>query len=285
MKEVLVSVLMPVYNTKESYLREAVESILKQTYRNFEFIVLDDGSEERVAEVIKSYRDPRIIYFNFGHLGITKQLNRGILGARGKYIARMDADDIALPERLAKQVDFLENHPEISVLGTELELFPNGRVVKRLQYPGFFDLLGGTVVGHPTVMWRKADFERYSLRYNENCSCAQDYELWSRAIRVLRFANLTEVLLRYRVHDGQVSASKQQIQAQITEQARKNMLAFLTQDVKLQQEILNLALDLRRDEKKVTRWQKLFSLSNCHFMGYKFKRLILAGHQFIFRKL
>ena len=72
MKEVLVSVLMPVYNTKESYLREAVESILKQTYRNFEFIVLDDGSEERVAEVIKSYRDPRIIYFNFGHLGINQ---------------------------------------------------------------------------------------------------------------------------------------------------------------------------------------------------------------------
>ena len=197
----------------------------------------------------------------------------------------MDADDIALPERLAKQVDFLENHPEISVLGTELELFPNGRVVKRLQYPGFFDLLGGTVVGHPTVMWRKADFERYSLRYNENCSCAQDYELWSRAIRVLRFANLTEVLLRYRVHDGQVSASKQQMQAQITEQARKNMLAFLTGNAKLQQELLNLALDFRRDEKKVTRWQKLFSLSNCHFMGCKFKRLILAGHQFIFRKL
>ena len=281
-----ISVLMPVYNTKEEYLRTAVESILQQTRKDFEFIILDDGSEKNIRDIIHSYSDPRIVYLNFGHLGLPKQLNLGIDRAKGKYIARMDADDISLPERFEKQVDFLETHPEITVLGTDLLLFPEEKIITHLQYPGFFDLLGGTIVGYPTVMWRRDDFERYGLRYDENCICAQDYDLWSRAIRYVKFANLPEVLLKYRLHEGQVSSSKQNIQIQVTEKVRQNMLDFLTQDEDVRKKLLKFAICQKRKKCVYEQnfWQRMFSIKNCYFMGEKFKKMVVCGRSFIFRQ-
>ena len=115
----VISVIMPVYNTKEKFLREAVESILNQTFTDFEFIIINDGSDSITEDIILSYKDLRIKYLkNEQNLGIVQSLNKAVKTAKGKYIARMDADDISMPHRLEKQYEFMENHPQCGVCGT-----------------------------------------------------------------------------------------------------------------------------------------------------------------------
>ena len=118
-----VSVVMPAYNA-EKYIGEAIDSILNQTFTDFEFIIIDDGSSDRTADIVKSYSDPRIrLLANERNSGIVASLNRGIQKATGKYIARMDADDYSRLDRIKKQVDFLDNHPEVIALGTSFSTF------------------------------------------------------------------------------------------------------------------------------------------------------------------
>ena len=120
-----VSVLMPVYNTKEEYLREAIESILNQTFRDFEFLIIDDGSTNGAQAVIKSYQDERIRFVqNETNLGIFKTRNKLCAMARGEYVATFDSDDISLPTRLEKEVAYLDEHPDVSVVGAWYERFP-----------------------------------------------------------------------------------------------------------------------------------------------------------------
>ena len=120
-----ISVLLPVHNTKEQYLRESIESILTQTYTNFELLIINDAStEEHIVPVISSYLDSRIVYCYSDKKNIASALNIGIHKARGKYIARMDSDDIAYPERLEKQINYLESNPHISLIGTGMTLMP-----------------------------------------------------------------------------------------------------------------------------------------------------------------
>src|SRR6185369_12980087 len=113
----LISVVLPVYNGEE-YLRESIDSILKQSYSNFEFLILNDGSSDRSEEIIQSYSDPRIKYHKHANCGLAATLNKGIELAKGEYIARQDQDDISLPTRLEKQITFLENHSEYAMVGT-----------------------------------------------------------------------------------------------------------------------------------------------------------------------
>ncbi len=110
-----ISVVMPVYNTKEEWLREAIESILNQSYKDFEFIIIDDGSDKSIEPIVNSYNDARIVLIRQENLGIAKSLNYGFKISKGEYIARMDSDDISLPERFEKQVNFLDKNPQISV--------------------------------------------------------------------------------------------------------------------------------------------------------------------------
>ena len=112
-----ISVVMAVYNG-EKYLREAIDSILNQTFKDFEFIIVNDGSTDRTREILESFIDPRIVLIHQEHMGLTKSLNRGIALAKGKYIARQDADDISMAERLEKQFNFLESHENVALLGT-----------------------------------------------------------------------------------------------------------------------------------------------------------------------
>src|SRR5699024_5416050 len=117
------SIIMSVYNANEEHLRDAIESILRQTFKKFEFLIIDDASENNVDKLITSFRDSRIIYLkNERNIGLTKSLNKGIKISKGKYIARIDSDDIAYPDRLQKQFDYLENHPEVGVLGSQAKL-------------------------------------------------------------------------------------------------------------------------------------------------------------------
>lgn len=202
-----VTVLMPVYNG-ERYLRDAVQSILGQSYADFEFLIVDDGSSDGSVEIIRSYADPRIrLIHNEQNLGLVASLNRGLELARGEFVARMDADDVSRPERLARQVQFLDANPKVGVCGSWVQFFPEKYVWK---LPGTseeircrqFSMAG---VGHPSVMMRRELFLGHGLFYNPDYLHLEDFELWDRALRYMEFANLQEVLLDYRISPGQVS--------------------------------------------------------------------------------
>lgn len=205
---VSVTVLMPVYNG-ERYLREAVESVLSQTYTDFEFLIIDDGSCDRTGDILASYHDPRIrLIRNTVNLGMTTSLNKGLELARGKYIARMDCDDISLPQRLSRQVAFMEMHPEVGLCGSWAKT--TGQASKDLwRYPVDPEvikctLLFSSILVHPSVMFRRELFLKAGLLYNVNFKRAQDYELWVRAARHTVVTNIGEVLLYYRLHPEQV---------------------------------------------------------------------------------
>lgn len=203
-----VSVLMPVYNTEESYLREAIESILNQTFSDFEFIILNDGSTNNAQDVILSYSDSRINYvINEKNLGLIKTLNKGFDLAKGEYIARMDSDDISLPERFQKQVNFMDENPNVHVVGTWYEWFPKCKV----QKPATNDkaikeclLASSNSIAHPTVMLRKSVIDNLQARYDENFAYVEDYALWLSLIDKVDFANIDEILLKYRIHPNSV---------------------------------------------------------------------------------
>lgn len=203
-----VSVLMPVYNTEESYLREAIESILNQTFSDFEFIILNDGSTNNAQDIILSYKDTRINYvINEKNLGLIKTLNKGLDLAKGEYIARMDSDDISLPERFQKQVDFMDKNQNVHVVGTWYEWFPKCKV----QKPAVTDkaikeclLASSNSIAHPTVMLRKSVIDSLNARYDENYAYVEDYSLWLSLIDKVDFANIDEILLKYRIHPNSV---------------------------------------------------------------------------------
>ncbi|MCS6824874.1 MAG: glycosyltransferase [Cytophagales bacterium] len=210
-----VSVLMCVFNG-EKYLKEAMDSILCQTFTDFEFIIIDDNSTDRSVDMIRSYTDRRIRLFrNEENIGLTKSLNKGIELARGKYIARMDADDISLPDRLAVQVQFMEENPQVSLVATHIALIDtegaikgywqddidtttHEKIVNRLPH--------SNCIAHPSIVIRSEILKRY--RYNEECTNSQDWELWLRLSTTGHtFAKITEVKLHYRIHHNSISCT------------------------------------------------------------------------------
>lgn len=211
----MVSVIMPVYNA-ERYLTEAVESILRQTFRDFELIVIDDCSTDSSLAMMKSFAegDERVrLLENAQNLGITPTLNRGIQAARGKYIARMDADDVSLPDRLEKQVAFLQANPEIGLIsGDALGIDANGIEIDAdyslTVEPGYVKwlLLFTCPITHPAVMGRKALFEQAG-GYDVVLQYAQDYDLWQRMSQFTQITNLPDVLVRRRVHSQSIGAA------------------------------------------------------------------------------
>jgi hypothetical protein len=216
----------------QPYLPEAVESILGQTFNDFEFLIIDDASTDGSSEYLASLSDSRIrLLANKTNLGLTRSLNRGLDEARGEYVARMDHDDISLPDRLAAQVAYLDAHPEVDVLGTwarTLGLNPE----QTWRYPLAdadirAEMLFASVLVHSSVMLRRASLEAHELRYDPAIARAQDYELWTRAAPHLHFANLDEVLLRYRVHPGQVGAQQHAEQQAVADTVRAGQLKAL----------------------------------------------------------
>lgn len=201
-----ISVLLPVYNC-ELYIKEAIDSILNQTFSDFELLVIDDASTDKTVEIIKSFSDSRIILTQKSrNSGLIDSLNFGVSIAKGKYLARMDGDDISLPERFSKQVDFLETNPNIIMCGTAYKTF--GAIEKEIRHPLSHEKIAvqlclNSAFGHPTVMGKKAIFEKHN--YNKDFEKVEDYELWSRLIFEGQVANIDEVLLLYRVHENQVS--------------------------------------------------------------------------------
>ncbi|MEW5961324.1 MAG: glycosyltransferase family A protein [Chloroflexota bacterium] len=247
----LVSVLMPVYNG-EPYLQEALESILAQTFTDFEFIVIDDGSTDHTGAILAGYeqRDKRLRVYRQDNQGLTAVLNWGIDLSLGRYIARMDADDISRPERLARQVAFMEVHPEVGVCGTWVETIGElgGQV---WQYPVESctircQLLFESALAHPSVMLNRELFIGAGLYYNPVYKQAQDYELWVRASQHFALANIPAVLLRYRLHSYGVGRRHNEEQLARSNQIRLIQLKNLNISPALAEVKLHQALGVKR---------------------------------------
>ena len=200
-----VTVLIPVYNGHR-YVAQAIESILDQTFTDFELLLIDDGSTDRSVDVLRSYSDPRVrLVLNERNLGIPGTLNKSLGLARGKYFAVLDNDDYARPERLERQVDFLERHPDFAAVGTwgvtTDEAGNTTGVIKRLLVASEevqSHLLFRCCLLHPSVMAKTAVLREYG--YSEEFVTCADFDLWTRVARTHRLASLPEILLHHREH-------------------------------------------------------------------------------------
>lgn len=207
-KSSTISVVMPVYNG-EQFLKEAIDSILNQTYSDFELLLINDGSTDDSENIIFSYIDPRIVYIkNQQNIGLIKTLNKGLDLATGEFIARMDQDDIADSSRFEIQLEVFRNNSDIGVCGSWLTRFGSNcenRLIKVPQNNEIIKigLLGNNQFAHPTIMLRKSLIGE--MRYDVNSKSAEDYEFWTRLSRITELYNIQEPLLQYRVHDANIS--------------------------------------------------------------------------------
>ena len=214
-----VSVLMPVYKTNEKYLREAIDSILNQTFKDFEFLILDDCPDDDREEIIKSYKDNRIKYTkNEKNLGIALSRNKLIDMAKGEYLAIFDHDDISLPERLKKQVQYLDEHQDVGVVSSNVKNLIEGRIsanpIDNIDIK--IALTQKCIISHSASMIRKSVLINNNIRYEECFSPSEDYALWCRLIPFTNFYNIPEVLFYYRDHTENTSHKQQEKMQQAT---------------------------------------------------------------------
>ena len=223
----VVSMVISAYNA-ESYIGDAVSSILRGNFTELELIVVDDGSTDRTTTVLSGIRDGRLTLLeNERNRGVAFSFNRAIRESSGKYIAFLGADDISLPYRLQTQYEFMESRPDIDICGGWMEKFGDETGVIRLPVNDAHirtQLLWGCCMAHPTVIMRRDTVLRHSLYYDENLSSAVDYDLWARAIDVAKFHNIPEILVRYRVHSEQISVARKKEQEAMAQYISENLL-------------------------------------------------------------
>lgn len=208
----MVDIIVPVYNAAP-YLKEAIDSLLNQTFSDFRIILINDGSTDNSLEIIQSYDDPRIAIINMPkNGGIVKALNAGLSAATAKYIARFDADDNCVNDRLEKQVNYLEKNPDVGVLGGQMEIFGgnSNHIYTSEQLPIHHEdivisLVFKNVMAHPTVMFRKSLLDDNGLSYSSDFPHMEDYDLWLKLIKLTKFHNLNDVLIRYRMMGQNIS--------------------------------------------------------------------------------
>lgn len=211
MKRPHVTVLMSVYNS-EKYLREAIDSILAQTFNHFEFLIVNDCSSDSSFELMKSYNDSRIrIIKNPTNIGLTRSLNIGISNAKGEYIVRMDADDISCHNRLELLVQYMDNNPDVGICGSwaeTIEKSPRKLTPDCSPENIRTELFFHNIIIHPSVIIRKSVLEGNHLEYNEKLLFAQDYDLWVKCSKYTKITNIPEFLLRYRISNTQLSSNR-----------------------------------------------------------------------------
>ncbi len=248
MSEPAVSVLMPAYNAA-AHICEAVDSVLAQTFQNFELLIVNDGSSDDTVALVESYSDDRIrLVNNEQNLGLPATLNKGISMCKAPYIARMDADDICYADRLQKQFDFMEDHPQVGLLGGWAKKFDaeEGDMIHPATSSENLkiNLLISCVFIHPSVMFRRSALGKLDVLYRD--VVAEDYDLWIRLAEVTEVANIPEFLLQYRVHGGQLTQSKktenndesmgirfsllENLLGNITEEDKASLLDIVNQD-------------------------------------------------------
>lgn len=224
----LISVVMPTFNSAK-YLTAAISSILNQTLKNFEFIIIDDGSTDSTGKIIKRFsrKDKRIIIIkNKINLGIVKSLNKGIEKSKGEYIARMDSDDWSYPDRLGKQISFMKKHPDVVICGGKINICDENLKIKSTRhYPTTDKKIRENIFeinpfAHPAVMYKKTAVIKAG-GYNEKLFTVEDYDLYFRLGKFGKFRNLTSNLLKLRTHKNSVSNKF------INKQARLNLYVRL----------------------------------------------------------
>ncbi len=240
---ITVSVILPVYNC-EKYIFESVTSVLNQTFSDFELLIIDDCSTDATLSIIKSINDARIILIQKPkNSGYTDSLNMAIKLAKGKYIARMDGDDICLPERFAKQVAFLNANREVILCGTAIQMIGSDKVLKHpvAHEEILTKLCFGTSFCHPSVMVRKEIL--LENNYDKSFEPAEDFELWTRLAFLGKLANLDAVLLQYREHPNQISNTNTSVQLNNAFRAKLQMLNHLSVLDSFTKEEVSVALE------------------------------------------
>ena len=232
-----VTVLMSVYNC-EKFLSESIESILNQVFADFEFIIIDDGSRDRTWEILKAYeaQDNRIVLLkNTLNIGLTKSLNKGLSQAKGRYVARQDADDISLPERIKRQVEYLDTYSDVVLVSCNIDYMGSGgkSIGKSRRHSEpllikWFLMFYNHIGGHSQVMFRIQPVLRLA-GYSEERYYSQDYELWLRLSQKGKFVILPDVLLRYRYHENKISYSSKDDQKLYSLMDSKMQLQRLTE--------------------------------------------------------
>ena len=233
----LVSVLMAAHDAAR-FLHVAIQSILRQTVADLELVVVDDASGDRTAAILAEVADPRLVLLrNDERLGLAASLNRGLDAARGRYVARLDADDVALPDRLERQLARIRAEPAIAVVGSAaLELDSRGRPGAFHSMPSSADAirwhsLFGAPFLHPSVLVDREVLEKHGLRYDSEFLESEDYDLWARLLAYAEGDNLPEPLLLYRVHSGQASRARRDIQREFQLRVARREIARVAPDL------------------------------------------------------
>ncbi len=241
---------MPVYNCRP-FIEESVNSILKQTFIDFELIIIDDCSTDGTYEYLQALSDKRIrLIRKERNSGYTISLNIGLEMALGKYIARMDGDDISLPDRFEKQVIFLEKNPECILVGAGYKIIDSDRYwipAEREHDKIVVAMLEHSPFAHPTVMLRNRVLEMHQIKYDIGYEPAEDYKLWTRLQNYGRLANMPEAVLLYRYHPNQTSVVRAKRQADITSQIQRELMAELCGDENLKEEDVLVIINDRND--------------------------------------
>ncbi|MDF2431619.1 MAG: hypothetical protein JWP44_1250 [Mucilaginibacter sp.] len=271
----MVTVLMPVYNA-EPYLKEAIQSIIDQTFTDYKFVIINDGSSDNSEDVIKGFKDERISYIKHEtNTGLINTLNEGLDLAQSKYIIRMDADDISIPERFEKQVSFMESNPEIDICGAWLSVINTNQIITHpvTNEECKVQLLQNTVLGHPAAILRRELIVKNNLKFDKNALYAEDYKFWADAsINGLKLANIPEILLHYRAHKAQVSTSNWESQLQSAENIKLWYAKYFFSDLlenklKLYSDFINRSINSFTDFIEVRKLVKQLKGEN-HLRNY-----------------
>lgn len=220
----MISLIMSCYNA-EKYVAETINSILEQTYTDFEFIIIDDNSIDKTVDIIKGYKDERIrLFINETNKGLTVNLNFALRKAKGNYIARVDSDDVFLLNKLEMQIKYLEKHHEINLLGTNAYIYGTKKIMKMPTTHS--QILGSIILYNPfihsSIMVKTETINKYL--YNESFRHSQDYELWSRLVFNEKVFNINKPLLKYRIHENQVSKKAEASQNHLSSIIKSNII-------------------------------------------------------------
>lgn len=222
-----LTILMPVYNG-EQFLTETIDSVLTQTFNDYDFLIINDGSTDNSESIIKSYKDTRIKYLsNEVNLGLVKTLNKGIELTNTEFLARMDADDLWEPSKLDKQIRLMDENPEVGLCGTSVRKFGNINgdfIFPRNNETLKVGFLFYCTMSHPSVVYRTSFLKESGLRYRSEYFPAEDYKMWIDCIDKTQVRNIPEILVYYRQHEQQICQEKQDSQKEKTDNVRMEIL-------------------------------------------------------------
>lgn len=266
----LVSVLMSCFNV-EKYIESAITSLLEQSYQNIEFIFINDGSTDNTLDLMKTFKDQRIKLIDHENQGIVSSLNEGLGYCNGKYIARMDADDICKLDRIEKQVSFMEASPEVAACGGAINEFNGQGIIKKTSKPTthidlLFFSLSRAPISNPSAMIRRSVLIEHNIEYDPIYKYSEDVKFWFDIAKVAKLANLTDVLLEYRKSEGQVTTMHRSKQKSLANKARTEFYYFIQGNLLSLGELSNVHLKqyfkfMIKNDNKLNKKEKISAIA------------------------